>query len=186
VAVRWYLRYGLSYRDVEELLAERGIEVDHVTVYRWVQRFTPLLADAAVSPGDRWFVDETYVKVNGIWRGTVALSHHQDHSPQGFLRVHLQWSVSEHRSGKPPPARIATARGADGRQGFSGEFAALEPLDRSMQQCPYGTIEAIDSTLPVYDDDLGAGAACATEPVTRPRISAQSGRAAVPAEPCLS
>jgi transposase, IS6 family len=41
VAVRWYPRYGLSYRDVEELLAERGIEVDHVTVYRWVQRFTP-------------------------------------------------------------------------------------------------------------------------------------------------
>jgi transposase-like protein len=72
VAVRWYLRYGLSYRDVEELLAERGIEVDHVTVYRWVQRFTPLLADAARfarhSPGDRWFVDETYLKVNGVWR----------------------------------------------------------------------------------------------------------------------
>jgi transposase-like protein len=72
VAVRWYLRYGLSYRDVEELLAERGIEVDHVTVYRWVQRFTPLLADAARftrhSPGDRWFVDETYVKVDGVWR----------------------------------------------------------------------------------------------------------------------
>src|SRR6266545_991263 len=72
VAVRWYLRYGLSYRDVEELLVERGIEVDHVTVYRWVQRFTPLLADAARftrhAPGDRWFVDETYVKVNGAWR----------------------------------------------------------------------------------------------------------------------
>jgi transposase-like protein len=72
VAVRWYLRYGLSYRDVEELLAERGIEVDHVTIYRWVQRFTPLLADAARfarhSPSDRWFVDETYVKVNGVWR----------------------------------------------------------------------------------------------------------------------
>jgi hypothetical protein len=41
VAVRWYLRYGLSYRDVEELVAERGITVDHVSVYRWVQRFTP-------------------------------------------------------------------------------------------------------------------------------------------------
>jgi transposase-like protein len=37
VAVRWYLRYGLSYRDVEELLAERGITVDHVTIYRWAQ-----------------------------------------------------------------------------------------------------------------------------------------------------
>jgi transposase-like protein len=57
VAVRWYLRYGLSYRDVEELLAERGIDVDHVTVFRWVQRFTPMLADAARfarhAPGDR-------------------------------------------------------------------------------------------------------------------------------------
>ena len=41
VAVRWYLRYGLSYRDVEELLSERGIQVDHVRVYRWVQTFTP-------------------------------------------------------------------------------------------------------------------------------------------------
>ena len=71
VAVRWYLRYNLCYRDIEELLVERGIEVDHVTVYRWVQRFAPPLADAARfhrhAPGDRWFVDETYVKVNGVW-----------------------------------------------------------------------------------------------------------------------
>jgi IS6 family transposase len=49
LAVRWYLRYGLSYRDVEELLAERGITVDHVTIYRWVQRFTPLLIDLGYS-----------------------------------------------------------------------------------------------------------------------------------------
>jgi IS6 family transposase len=72
LAVRWYLRYGLSYRDVEELLAERGVEVDHVTIYRWVQRFTPLVIDAARpcrhSVGDRWFVDETYVRVAGVWR----------------------------------------------------------------------------------------------------------------------
>jgi IS6 family transposase len=71
VAVRWYLRYGLSYRDVEELLAERGITVDHVTVYRWVQRFTPEFIEAARpcrrAPGDRWFVDETYLKVAGQW-----------------------------------------------------------------------------------------------------------------------
>jgi IS6 family transposase len=71
VAVRWYLRYGLSYRDVEELLAERGVTVDHVSIYRWVQRFTPEFAEAARpcrhAPGDRWFVDETYVKVAGKW-----------------------------------------------------------------------------------------------------------------------
>jgi IS6 family transposase len=71
LAVRWYLRYGLSYRDVEELLAERGITVDHVTIYRWVQRFTAEFIEAARpcrhAPGDRWFADETYVKVAGQW-----------------------------------------------------------------------------------------------------------------------
>jgi len=65
IAVRWYLRYGLSYRDLEELLAERGIEVDHVTLFPWVQRFTPLLIDAARPcrhrVGSHWLVDETYV-----------------------------------------------------------------------------------------------------------------------------
>ena len=70
LAVRWYLRYGLSYRDVEELLAERGVQVDHVTIYRWVQRFTPLLIDAARPcrhvPGDRWFVDETSWEGQGV------------------------------------------------------------------------------------------------------------------------
>ena len=40
LAVRWYLRFGLSFRDLEELLGERGVEVDHVTLHRWVQRFT--------------------------------------------------------------------------------------------------------------------------------------------------
>ena len=72
LAVRWYLRYGLSYRDVEELLAERGVDVDHVTIRRWVQHFTPILIDAARpcrhAVGGRWFVDETYVKVAGKWR----------------------------------------------------------------------------------------------------------------------
>jgi hypothetical protein len=69
VAVRWYLRYGLSYRDVEELLAERGINVDHVTVCRWVQTFTAEFIDAARAArhaiGSRWFLDETYVKIAG-------------------------------------------------------------------------------------------------------------------------
>jgi transposase, IS6 family len=64
LAVRWY-------RDVEELLAERGIVADHVSVYRWVQRCTPLLIAAARPcrpiPGGRCFVDETYVKILGRW-----------------------------------------------------------------------------------------------------------------------
>jgi IS6 family transposase len=75
LAVRWYLRFGLSYRDVEELLAERGVEVDHVSVYRWVQRFAPEFAEAARARqhiiGDRWHVDETYLKVDGSWRWRI-------------------------------------------------------------------------------------------------------------------
>jgi transposase-like protein len=72
---------SLSYRDIEELLVERGVEVDPVTVYRWVRRFIPLLADAARfarhSPGERWFVDETYVKVGGVWRYVYrAIDHY--------------------------------------------------------------------------------------------------------------
>ena len=70
VAIRWYLRYSLSYRDVEELLAERGVHADHVTIYRWVQRFTPLLIDAARpcrhAPGGRWCVDETSWESQGV------------------------------------------------------------------------------------------------------------------------
>ncbi len=72
LAVCWYLRYGLSYRDLEELLAERGIEVDHVTLYRWVQRFDPEPTQAACPRrhcvGDQWFTGATYVKATEAWR----------------------------------------------------------------------------------------------------------------------
>lgn len=47
LCVRWYLRYSLSYRDLEEIMAERGLTVDHVTIWRWVQRYAPILESAA-------------------------------------------------------------------------------------------------------------------------------------------
>jgi transposase-like protein len=56
LAVRWYLRYRLSYRDVEELLAERGIEVDHVAIYRWVQRFNRCSRTRPDHAGTRWAI----------------------------------------------------------------------------------------------------------------------------------
>jgi transposase-like protein len=71
LAVRWYVRYRLSYADVAEWLAERGITVERSTVYRWVQRFLPLFRDAArahrVPVGGQWRVDETYCRLNGHW-----------------------------------------------------------------------------------------------------------------------
>jgi transposase-like protein len=71
LAVRWYARYRLSYADVVEWLAERGIAVARSTVYRWVQRFLPLFGEAARAHrhtvGDRWRVDETYCRLQGKW-----------------------------------------------------------------------------------------------------------------------
>jgi transposase, IS6 family len=71
LAVGWYLRFSLSYRDVEELLAERGLLVDHVTVWRWVQRYAPeiqrRLRPRLRPTNDSWRVDETYIRVKGKW-----------------------------------------------------------------------------------------------------------------------
>jgi transposase-like protein len=69
LAVGWYLRFSLSYRDVEELLAERGLHADHVTVWRWVQRYAPeiqrRLRPRLRATNDSWRVDETYIRVKG-------------------------------------------------------------------------------------------------------------------------
>ncbi len=71
LAVRWYVRYRLSYADVAEWLAERGVAVNRSTIYRWVQRFLPLFAEAArahrVPVGGKWRVDETYCRLDGRW-----------------------------------------------------------------------------------------------------------------------
>lgn len=71
LAVRWYVRYRLSYADVVEWFAERGLVVDRSTVYRWVQRFLPLFQKAARAHrrpvGTKWRVDETYTRLNGTW-----------------------------------------------------------------------------------------------------------------------
>jgi transposase, IS6 family len=71
LCVRWYLRYALSYRDLEEMMLERGLQVDHTTIYRWVQRYAPEL-DKRCRPHlkattDSWKVDETYIKVRKKW-----------------------------------------------------------------------------------------------------------------------
>jgi len=70
--VRWYLTYPLSYRQVEELMQERGVTVDHATINRWVLKYAPLLEEAfhrRKRPVWRsWRMDETYIRVKGEWR----------------------------------------------------------------------------------------------------------------------
>ena len=71
LCVRWYLRYSLSYRDLEEMMVERGLSVDHSTIARWVSRYAPILNERMRRhlrhPNGSWRVDETYVRVGGKW-----------------------------------------------------------------------------------------------------------------------
>jgi len=71
LCVRWYLRYSLSYRDLKEMMAERGLVMDHVTIWRWVQRYAPILnlrlGRELRRTNRSWRVDQTYVRVAGTW-----------------------------------------------------------------------------------------------------------------------
>jgi transposase, IS6 family len=152
VAVRWYLRYGLSYRDVEELRAERGIEVDHVTIYRWVRTFTPQFIDAARparhAGGDRWFLDETYVKVAGRW-------------------TYLYRAVDQH--GQVIDVLMSPRRNAAAARSF---------FDRALRLAP-GPVEVVTDRAPAYPqilDELAPAARHITERYANNSIEADHGR----------
>src|SRR5215468_3682024 len=78
LAIRWYVGYRLSYTEVSEWLAERGVLVDQSTIYRWVQRYLPLFGEAArkfrASVGQDWRVDETYARIGGAGTTSIAQS----------------------------------------------------------------------------------------------------------------
>ena len=92
-AVRWYCRYGVSYRDLEQMMGERGVSVNHSTIYRWVQRFAPEIEKRLRWQwrGPRsasWRVDETYVKVRGQWAYLYrALDKHGN-----TIEFYLSWT----------------------------------------------------------------------------------------------
>ena len=89
LCVRWYLRYALSYRDLEEIMQERGLRVDHTTIYRWVQHYAPELEKRCrfhlKAPTDSWRVDETYVKVKKVWQYLYRAVDSQGNTLEFFL-----------------------------------------------------------------------------------------------------
>ena len=72
MSTRWYCSYSLSYRNIEEMLHERGVNVDHSTINRWVLKYAPALVKKFKKykklTGVSWRVDETYIKVKGKWK----------------------------------------------------------------------------------------------------------------------
>ena len=114
VCIRWYAAYALSYRNLEEMMLERGIAVDHSTVNRWAVRFLPLVEKLSrpfkLAVGRSWRMDETYVKVKGEW---VYLYRAVD--KDGLT---VDFLLRKHRDKK---AALAFFKESDGRQRRTGE-----------------------------------------------------------------
>jgi putative transposase len=93
LCVRWYLAYPLSYRNLKDMMFERGVEVDHSNIYRWVQKFTPQL-EAVFRKGEKravgnsWRMDETYIKVNGKWKYLYRAVDKHGHTIDFLLAAH--------------------------------------------------------------------------------------------------
>jgi transposase-like protein len=141
LCVRWYLRYPLSYRDLEEMMAERGVEVDHATIARWVLHFGPILNDLIRRemrhPSRSWRVDETYVRVAGRWTylyraidsggNTIdfLLSPNRDlTAAKGFLQLAL--------SAAPVRPRVINV---DGHPAYATAIAELKESGELSRKC---------------------------------------------------
>lgn len=87
--VRWYCKYGLSDRDLEEMMAERGLRVDHTTLYRWVQYYAPKINERLSwyrqRYSRRWYLDETYIKVKGEWKYLYRAIDDQSNTLEFYL-----------------------------------------------------------------------------------------------------
>ena len=127
-AVRWYLRYSLSFRDVEELLRERGLEADHTTIWRWVQRYGPELEERLrrhLKPTNTsWRVDETYVRVKGRWC-YLYRAIDSTGATINFVLSGLRDAATAYGATKRP--RLANRRNQVGASGGS---------PRSLRECP--------------------------------------------------
>ncbi len=113
-AVRWYLQFPLSYRDLERMLADRGVQVDHVTLYRWTQRFAPELERRLrrhLRPcRGPWHVDETYVRVGGAWRYLYRAADGTGRSP-GLTRGSTSCSAPRATRRRPGASSAAPSAG---------------------------------------------------------------------------
>jgi transposase-like protein len=155
LCVRWYLRYSLTYRDLEEIMAERGLSIDHVTIWRWVQRYAPVLNQRIRRelrrPNRSWRVDETYVKVAGDWAylyravdstgETIEfmLSPKRDLiAAKLFLRLAL--------SGGGPPPRVINV---DGHPAYASAVAELKQCGELGRRCRCRTSPYVNNVIEI-------------------------------------
>ncbi|MGF6604991.1 transposase-like protein, partial [Paraburkholderia sp. GAS448] len=112
--VRWYVAYPLSLRNLEEMMAERGVSVDHSTVHRWALKLLPVLEKAFRSHkrpvGKSWRVDETYIKVNGQWKYLYRAVDKAGNTIDFLLRAHRDKTAARGGISKNQSPRMANPR----------------------------------------------------------------------------
>ena len=153
LCVRWYLRYSLTYRDLEEIMLERNLSIGHVTIWRWVQRYAPVLnlriRREMRRPNRSWRVDETYVKVAGKWAylyravdsagETIEFMLSPNHdliAAKLFLRLAL--------SGRAPTARVINV---DGHPAYASATAELKETGELGPRCGCRTAPYLNNII---------------------------------------
>jgi putative transposase len=111
LVVRWYLSYSLSYRDIEEMMLERGTKVDHSTLNRWVIEYAPLLESEfrknhKKKTGSSWRMDETYIKIKGVWNYLYRAVDKEGNT--------IDFMLSKHRDEASAKAFFTKAIGSSG------------------------------------------------------------------------
>src|ERR1700737_1926052 len=154
LAVGWYLRFSLSYRDVEELLAERGLLVDHVTVWRWVQRYGPeiqrRLRPRLRPTNDSWRVDETYIRVKGKWGYLYRAVDSSGATIDFLLSAKRDAAAAERflakacRGGNHPSPRVVNT---DEHAGYPPAIERLKAKEALEEDCRHRPVQYLNNVL---------------------------------------
>ncbi|MEO8767312.1 MAG: IS6 family transposase [Nitrosospira sp.] len=143
--VRWYCKYGISYRDLVEMMLERGLEVDHTTLYRWVQHYAPEMEKRLrwfwkPTMGYSWRVDETYVKVKGKWTYLYRAIDKRGHTIDFYLSATRNTQAAKRFLGKALKSMKSWAHpGAINTDKASPYSAAITEL-KAEGKCPPDTV----------------------------------------------
>ena len=149
--VRWYCKYGISYRELEEMMMERGMKVDHTTIYRWVQHYAPEMEKRLrwywkPSLGYSWQVDETYIKVKGKWAYLYRAIDKCGHTIDFYLSATRNSKAAKRFLGKALNSVKSSAHprviNTDQAPTYSAAIAALKsegkcPIDTEHRQVKY-------------------------------------------------
>ena len=154
LCTRWYCRYALSYRDLEEMMAERHLAVDHTTIYRWVQHYAPELERRVqwCKPlhTSTWYVDETYVKVRGEWMYLYRAIGDSGETLDFYLSQTRTTKATKRflskaltRSPHHRPSVIST----DKNRSYNGVIASLRKEGRLAPTCLHRRVKFLNNRL---------------------------------------